>query len=57
MLVGLESAGPATVRHLGATGAPEGEHASLGPTLPPPCALIVDVRASQVLLWERLRMR
>ena len=55
--VGHKPAGPAAVRHLGATVAPEGEHASLGPTPPPPCALIVDVRASQVLIWERLRMR
>ena len=56
-LVGLESAGPATVRRLGATVASEGEPASLGPTSPPLRALTVDVRASQVLLWERLRMR
>ena len=57
MLVGLESAGPATVRRLGATVAPEGERASPGPPPPPPHALIVDVRWVQVLLSLRLRMR
>ena len=56
-LVGLESAGPATVRRLGATVAPEGERASPGPPPPPPHALIVDVRGVQVLLSLRLRMR
>ena len=56
-MVGLESAGPATVRHLGATVAPEGEHTSPGPPPPTPPALIVDVRSVQVLLWLRLRMR
>ena len=56
-LVGLEPAGLATVRRLGATVASEGEPASLGPSPPPLRALTVDVRASQVLLWERLRKR
>ena len=58
MLVGLESAGPATVRRLGATVAPEGERASPGPPPRPPMhSFIVDVRCVQVLLSLRLRMR
>ena len=53
---GCGALSPATVRHLGATVAPEGEPASLGPTPPPPRALIVDMRSSQVLLSERLQI-
>ena len=54
------SVGPAPLvllgRGSGATGAPEGERASLGPPLPPPHPLIVDVRSVQVLLSLRLRI-